>query len=106
MGTDLRQASANSAGTLGTTAVESSTKLDICAHARSVWIGPEKVSVADGSTSSIDDRAGVWLGINSRLSDAAALWVTDCAAATASKGCKARNNFMAGKSQCNQMRPR
>jgi hypothetical protein len=93
MGTDLRQANANSAGTLGTLAIESSIELEICAHARSVWTGPD-MEVAVGSTSSMDDRAGVRLGINSRLSDAAALRVTDCAAATANSGGIDNNNLM------------
>jgi hypothetical protein len=90
IGTDFRHASANSAGTLGVFDLESSTKLDICAHARPVWIGPDKDSVADGSTSSIDE--GAWLGINPRLSDA--LGVILCAATTANSDGNAKNNLM------------
>ena len=90
IGTDLRHAIANSAGTAGYCNLVFATTLAICAHARSVWIGPDIDCVTDGSMFLIDE--GARDGIKSMLGEGSK--VVLCAVATASSGGSAVRNLM------------
>lgn len=89
--TDVRQAYANAACALGFFEVVPAIKLDSCAHARPVWIGPESDIVLDGSTSPpICD--GVLDGFISRSRERVEVII--CAVVTANNGGNAVRNFM------------
>lgn len=90
MPTDFRQAYARAACALGFLEVVPAMKLDICAHARSVWMGPARDIVLDGSTSPIDEGALVGFKTKSRER----VEVMICAVVTAKNGGNTVRNFM------------